>query len=144
MKPLINQVDKKLLKQQLLQSEEKRTTVSFYRYHHIKNVPFFRDFLFYNWDKMGVLGRIYVASEGINGQLSIPDDNFEAFRNHLYSITFLDGIRLNIAREDNGKSFAVLKVKIRSKVCLLYTSDAADDLTRLDLFIRRSTKKIPL
>jgi len=56
---------------------------------------------------MKVFGRIYVAQEGINAQLSVPQSNFEAFRNFLYAIKPLNGVRLNIAVDDEGKSFWV-------------------------------------
>ena len=52
-----------------------------------------------------VLGRIYVANEGINAQLSLPANKFSEFKAHLDSITFLKDIRLNIAREQDNKSF---------------------------------------
>jgi UPF0176 protein len=57
-----------------------------------------------------------VAQEGINAQMSIPESNFEAVKNYLYSIEPLNGIRLNIAVDDDGKGFWVLKVKIRDKI----------------------------
>ncbi|MFY7972735.1 MAG: rhodanese-related sulfurtransferase [Flavobacteriales bacterium] len=125
MKKLHNTVDKKVLKQQLAKSKEPRVTVSFYKYHHIKNPSFFRDFLFLHWEKFGVLGRTYIASEGINAQISVPQRTFDAFRDHLFSITFLDGIRLNVAVEDDGKSFYALKLKLRTKI----VADGIEDPT---------------
>jgi UPF0176 protein len=104
------------LKQQILADNTPRTTISFYQYHKIENPNDFRDELFKNFDKLGVLGRIYVAHEGINAQLSVPTANFENFKNYLYSIDFLNGIRLNIAVDDDGKSFWVLNIKVREKI----------------------------
>ncbi len=72
---------------------------------------YLRDFL-----TLGVFGRIYVAHEGINAQMSVPTANFEAFKTFLYSYPFLNRIRLNIAVEDDGKSFWVLKIKVREKI----------------------------
>ena len=54
----------------------KRITLSFYQYAKITDPKKFRDSLFIFWDSIGVLGRIYVANEGINAQLSIPEENF--------------------------------------------------------------------
>jgi UPF0176 protein len=51
---------------------EDRLTLSFYQYAKIVKPYFFRDYLFINLDPLEVLGRIYVASEGINAQLSVP------------------------------------------------------------------------
>ena len=58
------------------QSKKDRLTLSFYKYAHIKNPKLFRDHLFLSWDRLGILGRIYVAHEGINAQLSLPSEKF--------------------------------------------------------------------
>jgi UPF0176 protein len=123
-KQLRNLVDRKVLLQQMAESDEPRTTISFYQYAHILNPAFFRDFLFENWSEMGVLGRTYVAREGINAQISVPTPEVAAFRDHLYSIRFLDGIRLNEAVDD-GKSFFKLTIKVRPKI----VADGLDDET---------------
>jgi UPF0176 protein len=125
MKKLINTVDKRVLKEQMAVSSEPRTTVSFYKYAQIGNPQLFRDYLFNHWSELGVLGRTYVASEGINAQVSLPTRNFEAFKEQLYSISFLNGIRLNVAVEDDGKSFYALKIKLRGKI----VADGIDDPT---------------
>ena len=80
-----------------------RLTVSFYKYAKIGNPQVLRDTLFIKWDSFDVLGRIYVANEGINAQLSLPANKFIAFKAHIDSITFLKDIRLNIAREQDNK-----------------------------------------
>jgi UPF0176 protein len=111
------------LKKRLQADTEKRITVSFYQYHPIENPPQFRDELYQNFENLGVLGRVYIASEGINAQISIPEKNFQAFKDYLYSIDFLNDVRLNVAIEDNGKSFWVLSVKVRKKI----VADGIDD-----------------
>ena len=93
-----------------------RLTLSFYQYAKINNPQEFRDHLFLTWNALDVLGRIYVAHEGINGQLSLPADQFDAFKTHLDTIDFLKGIRLNIAIEQDNMSFLKLKVKVRHKI----------------------------
>jgi UPF0176 protein len=108
---------------------EKRLTISFYQYAKIGNPNFVRDYLFVAWDDMDVLGRIYVASEGINAQLSVPAKMFDAFKDHLYSISFLDGVRLNIAIEHDNKSFLKLKVKVRKKIVADGLEDDTFDVT---------------
>ena len=102
-----------------------RLTLSFYQYHQIKNPQIFRDHLFLHWNEMDVLGRIYVAHEGINAQLSVPAPRFEDFKNFLDSISFLKGVRLNIAIEQDNESFLKLKVKVREKI----VADGLDDNT---------------
>ena len=93
-----------------------RMTISFYQYANIGNPQIFRDHLFLNWDELDILGRIYVAHEGINAQLSLPAENFNAFKAHLESISFLKDVRLNIAVEQDNMSFLKLKVKVRKKI----------------------------
>jgi UPF0176 protein len=74
--------------------------------------------LFLQWSKLNIVGRTYVAKEGINAQISVPVPFFEQFRDELYQISFLDGIRLNIAVEDGGVKhpFLKLKIKVRDKI----------------------------
>ncbi|WP_341839559.1 rhodanese-related sulfurtransferase [Chitinophaga caseinilytica] len=122
---LHNRVSATELKQRLAAETFRRVTVSFYQYAKISDPQIFRDDLYLALNELGVFGRIYVASEGINAQISIPEHNYEAFRDHLYSIPFLNGIRLNIAVDDNGKSFWVLKIKVREKI----VADGIDDPT---------------
>ncbi len=123
MEELRNLVSKEELKKRLQTDDEPRKTVSFYKYHPIENPREFRDELFVNLGNLGVLGRIYVASEGINAQISVPEKNFGDFKNYLYSVDFLDGVRLNIAVDDDGKSFWVLHIRVRKKI----VADGIDD-----------------
>ena len=67
-------------------------------------------------EPLGILGRIYVAHEGINAQISVPTSNLEILKSTLSEITFLDGVRLNIAVEDDGRSFIKLIIKVRPKI----------------------------
>jgi len=122
---LHNRVSQAELKKKLYQETEPRTTISFYRYFPIAEPAQFRDELYKALDQLKVFGRIYVAHEGINAQVSVPESNFEAFRAYLYSIPDLNGIRLNIAVDDDGKSFWVLKIKVRAKIVADGISDPA-------------------
>ncbi|MCC1485519.1 oxygen-dependent tRNA uridine(34) hydroxylase TrhO [Winogradskyella immobilis] len=106
-----------------------RLTISFYKYAKIKNVELFRNHMFLAWDALDVLGRIYVAQEGINAQLSVPADNFEKFKKHLDSITFLENVRLNIAIEHDNYAFLKLKVKVRHKIVADGLNDDTFDVT---------------
>jgi UPF0176 protein len=116
MAALHNRISQKELKQRLADETEPRTTISFYCYFHIDDPKGFRDELYKNLDTLKVFGRIYIAHEGINAQVSVPQSNFDGFRNYLNSIEPLTGIRLNIAVDDDGKSFWVLKIKVRDKI----------------------------
>jgi len=122
---LFNRINKHILKQRIRESDEKRITLSFYRYAQIADPQAFRDRLYLLWAPMGVLGRIYVANEGVNAQLSLPEDKLEAFRASFETIDFPQDLRLNFAIEDDGKSFFKLAVKVRRKI----VADGLDDQT---------------
>jgi UPF0176 protein len=123
MSVLHNRVSNQELKQKLYEENFPRTTISFYQYFTIHDPQAFRDELYRAFNAMKVFGRIYVATEGINAQISVPSHNFEVFKDFLFSYKPLNGIRLNIAVNDNGKSFWVLKIKVREKI----VADGIDD-----------------
>lgn len=116
MKKLHNEEDWRILKKRMEESSESRVTISFYQYAKLGNPQLFRDYLFIHWSELGVYGRTYVAHEGINAQISVPAQNLNAFKEHLHSISFLNDTRLNIAIEDDGKSFYKLVIKVRPKI----------------------------
>ena len=116
MAALHNRISRKELKERIQKDPTPRTTISFYCYYPIAEPPLFRNQLFKDLSELGVLGRIYLAHEGINAQVSVPTNNLEAFRSYLYAIPPLNGIRLNIAVDDDGKSFYVLDIKVRNKI----------------------------
>lgn len=130
MKKLHNKVNNDELKDRLLASDEKRVTLSFYQYHQIEDSEAFRNTFYLGLSEHGVFGRIYVAKEGINGQMSVPETNFTAFKEYLYSIPWLADIRLNIAIDDDGKSFYKLKIKVRDKIVADGLDDASFDVTK--------------
>jgi UPF0176 protein len=123
MSVLHNRVNAQEMKARMLAETEPRTTISFYKYFHIADPKAFRDGLYEKLEAHKVFGRIYVASEGINAQISVPASRVDAFRSSLYSYPELSGIRLNIAVDDDGKSFWVLKIKVRDKI----VADGIDD-----------------
>ncbi|MBK7569533.1 MAG: rhodanese-related sulfurtransferase [Chitinophagales bacterium] len=132
---LYNRISHIELKQQMLESNEKRITLSFYEYFPIDDPQQFRDMLFAQLTILNVFGRIYVANEGINAQISVPEYNMDAFTFFINSVVkseqFIDPetgikkLRLNIAVDDDGKSFWVLKIKVRNKI----VADGIDDPT---------------
>ncbi len=123
MKKLYNQINREELIVKMKESDEKRSTISFYKYARISNPEFFRNHLYELFDQIGVLGRIYVANEGINAQISVPDEHLDDFKSIMDDIDFLKGIRLNFAIEDDGKSFFKLIIKVRKKI----VADGIDD-----------------
>ena len=133
---LCNRVDKRVLKEQIANSDVKRITISFYKYAQVGNPQLFRDYVYLHFNEVGVLGRIYVASEGINAQISVPEQNFEAFKEKLEGIVFLRGIRLNIAVENKSDSFYKLVVKNRPKILADGLQDESFDVTNKGLHLK--------
>jgi len=116
MAQLHNRISRQELKEKILNDPTVRTTISFYCYFKIEDPASFRNLLYTDLSHLGVLGRIYIAEEGINAQISVPEALLEQLRLYLYAIEPLNGIRLNIAVDDDGKSFYVLDVKVRNKI----------------------------
>lgn len=117
------------------QAGKDRLTISFYAYAKIEDPKTLRNELFIAWNNLDVLGRIYVAHEGINAQLSVPADHFEAFKNHLDSVWFLKDVRLNIAIEHDNFAFLKLKVKVRDKIVADGLNDDTFDVTNIGIHV---------
>ncbi len=77
---LHNRISRKELKERILNDPTPRTTISFYCYFKIDEPKLFRDQLYKDFTALGVMGRIYLAHEGINAQISLPAANMDAFR----------------------------------------------------------------
>ena len=122
-----NRVNREELRERMRASQEARRTLSFYRYFRIDRPAEFRHDLYRDWSALGVFGRIYVAQEGINGQISVPETNYAAWRAHLDVTPGLANLRLNHAIEDDGKSFYKLTIKVRPKIVADGLNDAAFD-----------------
>lgn len=93
-----------------------RTTLSFYRYVRLKDVGSLRDELYLEWDRLGVLGRIYISTEGVNAQVSVPDVNLHRFRSVLDARVVFTNVPWKIAVEDDGRSFLKLAIKVKKKI----------------------------
>jgi UPF0176 protein len=83
-----------------------------------------------------LLGRTYVAKEGINAQMSVPAENFEAFRETLEAYDFMKGIRLNVAVEHDDHSFLKLTVKVRDKIVADGLNDETFDVTNIGVHLK--------
>lgn len=128
MKVLHNRISRKELKERILNDPTPRTTISFYQYFFIEDPQAFRNALYLQLTELGVLGRIYVASEGINAQINVPTENLEKFRQTLDAIPGLENLRLNIAVDDNGKSFFVLDIKVKRRIVADGITDKGFDM----------------
>lgn len=118
------------------QAGKQRLTLSFYAYAKIEDPKQFRDNLFIAWNELDALGRTYVAKEGINAQMSVPAENFEAFRQTLEAYDFMKGIRLNVAVEQDDHSFLKLTVKVRDKIVADGLNDDTFDVTNIGVHLK--------
>ncbi len=115
---------------------KQRLTLSFYAYAKISDPKQFRDELFIAWNALDALGRIYVAHEGINAQMSIPAENIDAFRDTLEVYDFMKGIRLNVAIEHDDHSFLKLTIKVRHKIVADGLNDETFDVTNKGIHLK--------
>lgn len=106
-----------------------KTTLSFYRYVLIDNPEIFIKDLRDEWAPLGVLGRIYVAHEGINAQLSLPTEHLDTFQNLV--LARFPGIPFKIAREEKDDAFLKLVIKVRPKVVADGLDDKDFDVTQV-------------
>ena len=128
---LQNRVNKKELKKRIQEETIKRITVSFYRYVIIENPEELRDDLFTQWNKLNILGRIYVAHEGINAQMCVPEENWAIFKYNLYCDERFKDVPFKIAVEDDGKSFYKLTIKVRPKIVADGLDENSFDVTNV-------------
>ena len=115
---------------------KQRLTLSFYAYAKISDPKQFRDELFIAWNALDALGRIYVAHEGINAQMSIPAENIDAFRDTLEVYDFMKGIRLNVAIDQDDHSFLKLTIKVRHKIVADGLNDETFDVTNKGIHLK--------
>lgn len=152
MAALHNRVSRKELKERIKNDPIPRMTISFYCYFKIEEPVTFRNMLYKTLKELGVLGRIYLAHEGINAQVSLPVSHFDSFKNFLYSIDPLNNLRLNKAVDDDarlparagtdgndpvgqGKSFYVLDIKVRNKIVADGIEDTAFDMANKGKYV---------
>ena len=113
-----------------------RTTLSFYRYAKIADPAAFRERLQQKWSELGCLGRIYVASEGINAQMNVPKKNWEAFDAWTQAQPELAGVPYKVAVEEGGMpSFYKLTIKVRPKIVADGLDDSSFDVTNVGEYL---------
>ena len=131
MAALHNRISKDILRKRLSEEGFNRTTISFYRYVIIDDVRAFRDTLYREWEALNCFGRIYVAREGINAQMSVPAHNMEAFLSNLESHDELKDMPIKYAVEDDGRSFYKLAIKVRDRILADGLDDDTYDVTNV-------------
>ncbi len=129
--PLYNSIDRKILIENLMAETIIRKTISFYRYFILDNPQELRDQLYLEWSELNCFGRIYLAREGINAQMSVPEENLLSFLASLAKHQIFENIPVKYAIEDNGKSFYKLSIKVKAKLVADGLQDDAFDVTNV-------------
>jgi len=112
--PILSRQEQKNL---VKQAKTEWTVLSFYRYTEIKNPVNFADRLREGWSALGVLGRIYVAREGINAQLSVPKQFWSRFDAFVQSLPELADMPYKFAVDSGAEpAFYKLTVKVKDKI----------------------------
>lgn len=128
---LHNKLGREELERRLGEEPFSRTTISFYRYVCIEDPSGFRDDTYRSFEMLGCLGRVYVAHEGINAQLSVPSVHLDAFLNLLDSVAPLAHMPIKYAVDEGAHSFLKLIVKVRHKIVADGLDDKAFDTTNV-------------
>ncbi|MDP2890845.1 MAG: hypothetical protein Q8P34_17995, partial [Bacteroidota bacterium] len=128
---LYNKINSEELKLKLYAEAFTRKTISFYRYFLLDDPQLLRNQLYQDWSALNCFGRIYIAREGINAQMSVPEENLEVFFDSLKKYPIFDQIPIKYAIEDDGKSFYKLAIKVRPKLVADGLNDDAFDVTNV-------------
>lgn len=124
-------ISRDILKKRLMEEPFNRRTFSFYRYVHIENPTELSEELFEKWSKLEAFGRIYIAKEGINAQMSIPENNWDIFVEELYANPYFSNVPFKMAVEDDGQSFYKLTIKMKKKIVADGLLDTDFDVTNV-------------
>lgn len=130
-KNMVNRLSREELEARLMAEDFKRITVSFYRYVILKDAQDMRDQLYAKWMDLNCLGRVYVAREGINAQMNVPEQHWETFVKELHATPEFKDVPLKIAVEDDGKSFLKLVIKVRERILADGLEDDSYDVTNV-------------
>ena len=126
---LFNKKNREDLKESLKAESFKRITASFYKYFTIDDPNSFRDMIYIKWDDLDIFGRIYIASEGINAQLSVPENQWEKFIATINEIKNLENVSIKKALDD-GHSFYKLTIKVREELVAYHVSSDTFDMKK--------------
>ena len=88
-KRLYNKKSKDELVKNLGSEDFERITCSFYNYIPIDSPDEYRDYFYSYLNSLTILGRVYIASEGINAQISVPVHNWKKFKDDIRGCSFL-------------------------------------------------------
>jgi len=132
---LHNRVSHKELREKMLNETFKRITISFYKYFTIEQPQAYRYAMYEVFQTLQIFGRIYIAREGINAQISVPEQHMPSFLEYMDAQPEFKNLRKNIAVDDDGKSFFVLKIKVRDKIVADGLSDETFDASKTGKYL---------
>lgn len=97
-------------------------TLAFYKFHPLTKpeLEALKEKLLADFGELGIVGRIYISTEGINAQIACPEEclpKLQAYHDE-YLKPMFDGdlMDLNIGTEHGKRSFRALHVRIRKQV----------------------------
>ncbi len=122
---LRNHLSKEEALTKIAEESFERRVVSFYRYVSITDPVALRHELYQEWDALGCLGRIYVAQEGINAQMSVPMPKWDEFVEKLYARTEFTDVPFKFGVLQETRAFWKLTIKVKKQI-------VADGLTAND------------
>ncbi len=93
----------------------KYLTLLYYKYARIENAEAFTAQHLAYCKSLGLVGRILIADEGINGSVSGTHERCTEYMNHLRSFDFLKGIEFKMDEEDE-LSFAKMHVRYKPEI----------------------------
>jgi len=119
--------------------DKPRKTLSFYRYVRLDDPEEFKNRLLSAWSELDCLGRIYVASEGINAQMNVPTENWDRFDAWVQSQPELAQVPYKFAvSEGEAPSFYKLTIKVRDKIVADGLDDSSFDVTAVGDYLTAS------
>lgn len=113
---LRNHLSKAEAFKQLIKETFSRRVISFYRYVILPDPLALRNELYAEWQGLGVLGRVYLSTEGINAQISVPEPNFGRFQELLFARRAFAGVPFKVGVEQKNDAFWKLTVKVRKQI----------------------------
>ena len=134
-KKLYNKKSKEELVNNLNYESFKRITCSFYNYTPIENPEVLRDNIYSYFESLNIFGRVYIASEGINAQISVPDYKWKEFKAGVKGLKSLINVPIKKAVSD-GISFYKLVVKIKKEIVAYGLSDNTYDMNKVGQYLQ--------
>lgn len=113
---LRNHISKEEALKRLAQERFSRRVISFYRYVIIADPIKLRNELFAEWQSLGCFGRIYVAKEGINAQMSVPEPHFKKFQELFYARPEFRDVPFKVGVEQDNEAFWKLTIKVKKQI----------------------------